>query len=95
MKEGARARRAGQLGDELFLLLDGVLSVEVDGEPLAELGPGAILGERAVLEEGRRTSTLRALTRGAAVARRRRLDQLELSERHRRAESQRWGTSRE
>ena len=27
-------------GDELFLLLDGVLAVEVDGEPLAELGPG-------------------------------------------------------
>ena len=26
-------------------------AVEVDGEPLAELGPGAILGERAVLEE--------------------------------------------
>jgi hypothetical protein len=52
----------GQLGRELYLLLDGVLSVEVDGEPLAELGPGAILGERALLEDGRRTSTLRAVT---------------------------------
>ena len=58
----------GQLGAELYLLLDGVVAVEVDGEPLAELGPGAILGERAVLEGGRRTSTLRAVARQVRVA---------------------------
>jgi Cyclic nucleotide-binding domain len=52
----------GSPGDELYLLLDGVISVEVDGEPLVEVGPGAILGERAILEEGLRTSTLRAVT---------------------------------
>ncbi|MGH8982999.1 MAG: cyclic nucleotide-binding domain-containing protein, partial [Acidimicrobiia bacterium] len=40
-----------------------VVSVEVDGEPLVELGPGAVLGERAVLEGGRRTSTVRTLTK--------------------------------
>ncbi len=40
----------GAAGDEIFLLLNGVLSVEVDGPPLAEVGPGAILGERALLE---------------------------------------------
>ncbi len=52
----------GERGDELFLLLDGVLAVEVDGRRVAEVGPGAIVGERAVLEGGIRTSTLRALT---------------------------------
>ena len=52
----------GQSGAELYLLLDGVLSVEVDGKALAEVGPGAILGERALLEGGTRTATLRALT---------------------------------
>jgi hypothetical protein len=52
----------GSVGDEVFLLLDGVLRVEVDGEALAEVGPGAVLGERAVLEGGRRTATLRAAT---------------------------------
>lgn len=52
----------GQTGNQLFLLLDGVLSVEVDGKPVAEVGPGAILGERALLEGGTRTATLRALT---------------------------------
>jgi hypothetical protein len=51
----------GQRADELFLLLDGVLDVEVDGETVAQVGPGAILGERAVLE-GERTATLRAVT---------------------------------
>ena len=52
----------GDPGDELFLVLDGVLTVEVNGEPLAEIGPGAVLGERAILEGGTRTSTLRAAT---------------------------------
>ena len=52
----------GQQGDELFLLLDGVLSVEVAGEKLVDLGPGAVLGERALIEGGARTATLRAVT---------------------------------
>jgi hypothetical protein len=54
--------KQGEPGRELFLLLDGVLSVDVDGKPLAEVGPGAVLGERAALEGGTRTATLRALT---------------------------------
>ncbi len=58
----------GAPGDDLLLLLDGVLSVDVDGELLAELAPGAVLGERAGLEGGRRTATLRAVT-AAVVAR--------------------------
>jgi len=53
----------GDRGDELFLLLDGVLVAEVNGEEVAEVGPGAVLGERAVLEDGSRTATLRARTR--------------------------------
>ena len=60
--EGGLLTEEGAAGDELFLLLDGVLSVEVGGEKLAELGPGAIVGERAILEGGTRTSTLRAIT---------------------------------
>jgi len=52
----------GQTGDSIFLLLDGVLRVEVGDKEIAEVGPGAILGERAVLEGGQRTATLRAVT---------------------------------
>jgi hypothetical protein len=62
IKEGKVLVEQGQIGHELYLLLDGVLAVDVDGEPVAELGPGAIVGERAIIEQGRRTSTLRALT---------------------------------
>ena len=39
-----------------------MLSVERGGEPLAEVGPGAILGEMALLGDGRRTATLVAKT---------------------------------
>jgi CRP-like cAMP-binding protein len=53
----------GDEGSDLFLLLDGVLTVEVDGEEVAEIGPGAILGEGAVLSGGTRQATLRAQTR--------------------------------
>lgn len=60
--EGEDLVTQGDSGKELFLLLDGVLSVLVNGEPVAEVGPGSILGERAVVEGGIRTSTLRATT---------------------------------
>ena len=52
----------GEEGNELFLLLDGVLDVEVDGATVTQVGPGAMLGEKAVLEGGTRTATLRAVT---------------------------------
>jgi hypothetical protein len=53
----------GAPGDELYLVLDGVLVVEIDGDEIAEIGPGAIVGEKALLEGGTRTATLRAQTR--------------------------------
>jgi hypothetical protein len=58
----------GDAGDEIYLVLDGVLEVEVDGSPVAEVGPGAIIGERAVLEGGLRTSTVRARTPAKVAA---------------------------
>jgi hypothetical protein len=51
----------------VYLVLDGVLEVIVDGEVVGELGPGAIVGERAQLEGGPRTATLRAKTAGKVV----------------------------
>ncbi len=54
--------RQGDEGDEMFLILDGIVAIDVDGEPVAEAGPGAILGERAILEGGKRTSTVTART---------------------------------
>jgi hypothetical protein len=49
-----------QQGDDLYLLFDGRLQVEIDGQPVGKVGPGTILEEP--LREGRRTATLRAVT---------------------------------
>jgi hypothetical protein len=57
----------GEEGRELFLILDGIVDVEVDGEEVAEIGPGALLGERALLEGGLRTASLWATTQVRAV----------------------------
>ena len=62
LKEGEYLVHQGDPGDSLFLLLDGVLSVTMDGEGVAEVGPGVVLGERAVLEGGIRTASLQAST---------------------------------
>ncbi len=62
LAEGETLVEQGAEGDDLYLLLDGVLGVEVDGEEIAEMGPGTMLGERASLEGGVRTATLRAQT---------------------------------
>jgi hypothetical protein len=81
VKKGQTLTEQGAEGAELYLILDGVLDVVVDGEPVAEVGPGAILGERAVLEGGRRTATLRALTKcRVAVATADQIDRAALEE---------------
>jgi cyclic nucleotide-binding protein len=64
LEPGETLVEQGAPGDELYLVLDGVLGVEIDGDEVAEIGPGAIVGEKALLEGGTRTATLRAQTRG-------------------------------
>ena len=90
LSEGEDLVVQGEPGNELFLLLDGVLEVLVDGDSVAQIGPGAVGGERALLEGGARTSTLRAVTPvrvAVASAEQVDVDALrELSEGHRREE---------
>jgi hypothetical protein len=62
IKEGDLLMRQGEPGRHVALLLDGVAMVVVDGEELVELGPGAVIGERAWLESGPRTATVAAVT---------------------------------
>ena len=54
--------KEGEPGTEVLLILDGIVRVERGGERLAEYGPGALLGERAHLEGGIRTSSNIAVT---------------------------------
>lgn len=81
LKEGASLTVQGEEADAIYLLLDGVIQVIVDGQEVANLGPGALIGERAVLEGGRRTATLVAATPcKIAEARKAELDLISLAE---------------
>jgi len=62
VRAGDALVRQGEPGTDIYLILDGVIRIERDGERLAEYGPGALQGERAHLEGGVRTSSLIAVT---------------------------------
>lgn len=58
--------REGDLAEEVYLVFDGIVSVTSGGKDLAELGPGAVVGEMGVLApEGarRRGATVTAASR--------------------------------
>jgi hypothetical protein len=54
--------KQGDPGDSIMLILDGIVDVLVNDHDVAQLGPGTIIGERALLE-GTRTSSVVANTR--------------------------------
>jgi CRP-like cAMP-binding protein len=58
----------GKPGTGLYVVVDGRLVVEAP-EGIHELGPGSVVGERALLSaDGMRTARVRALTDGVVVA---------------------------
>jgi hypothetical protein len=63
IEAGEALTTQGEPATTVFLILDGMFVVEVDGREVAEIGPGAVVGERAALGSGLRTATLRATTR--------------------------------
>ena len=64
IEAGESLMTQGEAGTQVYLILDGMFVVEVDGRGVAEIGPGAVIGERAAMAGGVRTATLRATTRG-------------------------------
>jgi len=62
--DGYTLMRQGDLAQEFFLIVDGRVRIEKNGETVATLGAGDFLGEIALLSEGRRTAT--AVTEGPA-----------------------------
>ena len=62
LRAGEVLTRQGDPGSELYIVVDGVLVVTVDDVDVVELGPGAVLGERAILQGGRRAATVTAGT---------------------------------
>jgi hypothetical protein len=81
LETGTVLTEQGEEADAVYLLLDGVVQVLVDGDEVASIGPGALIGERAVLEGGRRTATLVAVSPcKVAEARKVELDLAKLAE---------------
>ena len=58
---GTAVIRQGEPGHHFFIVVDGRVSIEVDGRPVREEGPGESFGEIALLRDVQRTATVRAL----------------------------------
>lgn len=58
--DGKVITREGDIAHEMFLIASGKARVERGGRPVAEIGPGEIIGEMALISEGRRNATVTA-----------------------------------
>lgn len=59
---GRRLMRQGQLGAEAAVVIAGELEVVRDGETVARLGPGDVVGELSLLDGAVRTADVRTAT---------------------------------
>lgn len=59
---GRVAARQGASGEEFFVIVDGTVSIEQDGQHLTELGPGDFFGELSLLGKVARTATATCTT---------------------------------
>ena len=62
VESGHVLARQGDTGQEFFVIIDGTAEVLRDDAAIAELGPGEFFGEMALLDEDRRTATVRAIS---------------------------------
>jgi CRP-like cAMP-binding protein len=60
IREGKDLVRQGELGHEFFIVESGTAEAKIDGQHVRDFGPGDFFGEIALLEEERRTATVRA-----------------------------------
>jgi len=68
LREGDPLMEQGAMPDMLFVLETGTVDVLRDGERVASLGPGQVVGEISLIEPQRRTATVRATSDVRAVA---------------------------
>jgi CRP/FNR family transcriptional regulator, cyclic AMP receptor protein len=61
LPDGKVLMREGETGAEMFLIASGSTRVERGGQVIGEYGPGAVLGEIALVSEGPRTATVTAV----------------------------------
>jgi CRP/FNR family transcriptional regulator, cyclic AMP receptor protein len=58
--EGKELVREGDYSYDVLAIEEGTASVERDGEHIADLGPGDVVGEMGVLERSQRSATVTA-----------------------------------
>lgn len=54
---GAQIFAQGERGDQMFVITAGQVDVEIDGELIATLGAGELLGEMALIDAGPRSAS--------------------------------------
>jgi CRP/FNR family cyclic AMP-dependent transcriptional regulator len=57
----------GEPGDTCFVLIEGTAEVRRNSRKVAELGPGDVIGEMALIDGGDRSATVTTLTRGEVL----------------------------
>ena len=62
VKAGHELVRQGDIGREMFVLVNGEATAKRNGRKVATLGPGAAFGELSLLDRGPRTATVTADT---------------------------------
>jgi CRP-like cAMP-binding protein len=58
--EGRDVVKEGAFANDFYVITEGSAKVERDGERLADLGPGDVFGEQALLEKQQRSATVTA-----------------------------------
>ena len=66
-ESGATLLREGDVGHEMYVLIEGKAVIEYRDRVFAEIGPGDFVGELAVIDGSPRMATTTALTRCKVV----------------------------
>ena len=62
VRAGTVLTRQHERGREAFIVIEGRAGVAVDGRPVSSVAAGELIGEIGLLDGGRRTATVTALT---------------------------------
>ena len=62
VKESHELTRQGDVGREMFVIVDGTATVKRNGRKIGTAGPGSAIGELSLLDKGPRTATVTADT---------------------------------